>query len=401
LINDRFEAPAIFGWRRPCLLLPEPWLNNATDQELYAALLHEVAHVKCRDALSNWLCIFLRSIHWFNPLVWYAFRRLRAERELFCDTLVMARLQPPDRALYGSMLLRLAAQLSGPATPPTLMPILQPKPEIHRRIHMIAKYKSTPWLLSAAFTLLLAVLAGITFTRAAERKAPPATAIPPEPAVAASPEHPKPVDILRDEVDRQEQIVRKLQSKAGALAVELGSTETTSSGVLQKLAGLHAEARTEASRLSSLYDHLRQLNKNTIRQAINTAAPDQQLSQLMQQRDLAEQKLSDLIEDHAPEHPDVKRIARVLAQIEKQIDYGIEGILNGMKARLAAQKTHLKELASELESANSRNVERSLRQGPYQEVLRELQTEEEILRRLRLRLADERISNALDRATGK
>jgi hypothetical protein len=313
----------------------------------------------------------------------------------------MARLQPPQRALYGSMLLRLAAQLSGSAAPPTLMPILQHKPEIHRRIHMIAKYKSTPWLLSAAFTLLLIALAGITFTRAAERKAPPAVALPAEPVVAGSPERAKPLDILRDEVDRQEQIVRKLQSKASALAVELGSTESSASDVLQKLALLQADARTEASRLSSLYDHLRGLNRSDLPNAIHTASPDQQLSQLMQQRDLAEQKLADLLQDHAPEHADVKRITRVLAQIVKQIDSRIDGILTGMKTQLAVQKAHLKELDHELESANRRNVERSLRQGPYQEMLQELRTEEEILRRLRLRLADERISNALDRAAGK
>jgi hypothetical protein len=329
----------------------------------------------------------------FNPLVWYAFRRLRAERELFCDTLVMARLQPPDRALYGSMLLRLAAQLSGSNAPPTLVPILQHKPEIHRRIHMIAKYKSTPWLLSGAFTLLLIALAGITFTRAAERKAPPATVAPPRPSTS--------LEVLRYEIDKQEQIVRKLQAKSTELALELGSTENAGSDILQKIALLQAEAKTEAIRLSSLYDHLRGLNRNELPHAITSTSPDQQLSQLMQQRDLAEQKLADLLEDHTPDHPDVKRITRVTAQIAKQIDDRLVGILTGMKTQLAAKTAHLKELDNALEAANRRNVERSLRQGPYQEVLQELRTEEEILRRLRLRLADERISNALERATGK
>src|SRR5436190_451750 len=73
VINERFEAPAVFGWWRPVLLLPQAWLKEATDEEIYGVLLHEMTHVKCRDALLNLVFILVRSIHWFNPLVWYAF----------------------------------------------------------------------------------------------------------------------------------------------------------------------------------------------------------------------------------------------------------------------------------------------------------------------------------------
>ena len=102
ICTERFESPAVFGVIQPRLLLPTAFANEATDEELYAILLHEVAHVKCRDTFVNSLCIFLRSLHWFNPAIWYALKRLRRERELFCDALVLARLQPSQRSTYGA-----------------------------------------------------------------------------------------------------------------------------------------------------------------------------------------------------------------------------------------------------------------------------------------------------------
>ena len=258
---------------------------------------------------------------------------------------------------------------------------------------MIAKYKSTPWLLSAAFALLLIALAGLTFTRAAERR--------PAAAVAAPPARSKSLDVLSDEVAKQEQIVRKLQMESDKLAEALGAMEPPDTDALQKLSVLHAEANAELTRLSSLYKHLTQLERPDMLHAINTVVPDQQLSQLMQQRDLAEQKYADLLEDRAPEHPDVKRIARVLAQIAKQIDSRIEGIRSGMKAKLDAQKAHVEALDTEMELTRRRHVDRSIHNRPYQELLQELHAQQEILQRLRLRMADERISNALERAKEK
>ena len=384
--DQRFEAPAVFGWRRPVLLLPERWLKEASEEEIHAVLLHEMAHVKCRDAALTWVFILVRSVHWFNPFVWYAFRRLRAERELFCDALVLKQLQMPQRTVYGNTLLKLAAQLSGAIAPPTLVPVLQHKPEIHRRIHMIAKYKSTPWLLSAAFTLLLIVLAGITFTRAADKPAAP--------AVAAPQPQTKALELLEHEIAKQQEIVRKLQAESGALAEK---AETSGSAeALQKLRGQRIDAQAELVRVSSLLTYLKKLSKEDLRRSINTASPDNHLSQLMQQRDAMEQKVAELLEEVATEHPDVKRATRVLAQIEKQIENRIGGILSGLDARLSAEKAHLEALDKAIDEATDRFRISMQHSRPYQESLRELQAQEEILQRLRLRMVQERIDVAIE-----
>jgi beta-lactamase regulating signal transducer with metallopeptidase domain len=393
ICDKGFEAPAVFGVWRPRLLLPTNWVREANDEELYAVFLHEMAHVKCRDAFFNWLFIFIRSLHWFNPLVWYAFRRLRRERELFCDALVLSRLRPSERAAYGGALIRLAAQLSGSAAPATLVPVLQHQPEIHRRIHMIAKYKSTPWVLSAAFLLALIALAGLTFTRAAEKASPEKV----QPVARKAPTNQSPrLDFLSKAVARQLDIVQQHQARVDDLHERLEGGELMDRDGLQRLRGRLIEAQGELARISSLYKHLASQSRTELKRSINTTSPDVQLGELMQQQALSEQKLADLVEDRAPEHPDVKRTTRVLAQINKQIEDRIDGILAGTKARMEVEQAQVEGLGRDLERARLEYRDAQQRSRPYEKALQDLRTQEQILDRLQLRLIQEQVDDAIE-----
>lgn len=138
-------SPALFGLFRPKLLVPVDFAGNLSDSELRHVFLHELAHLKRRDLLTNWLMALAHAIHWFNPLVWMAFRQMRVERELACDEMALrvacnTSAAPDESRAYGETILRLLEGISSRRTLPGLVGIAEEKHSIRKRIVQIATF---------------------------------------------------------------------------------------------------------------------------------------------------------------------------------------------------------------------------------------------------------------------
>lgn len=115
LVSAAVPGPAMGGVFRPILLLPSSFAATFDRDERRLILLHEMTHVKRGDLIVNAIVFLLQAVHWCNPLVWFAFARLRADRELACDSVVLSTVDEDRRTVYGHALLKVETATSHPS----------------------------------------------------------------------------------------------------------------------------------------------------------------------------------------------------------------------------------------------------------------------------------------------
>lgn len=98
------SSPALVGLLRPRVALPADFEDRFTPAQRTLILAHEAVHRARHDNLWNLVACGLSALHWWNPLAWWAARRLRADQELACDAAVLAA-HPQARLDYTRALL--------------------------------------------------------------------------------------------------------------------------------------------------------------------------------------------------------------------------------------------------------------------------------------------------------
>lgn len=104
-LADHIGAPFVMGLLHPRIYLP----TGLSQSEKRCILAHERCHIRRLDHGVKLLFCAARCIHWFNPLVWVAFRQFEKDMEMRCDEAVIRQLGRESRGDYAAALLRVAA----------------------------------------------------------------------------------------------------------------------------------------------------------------------------------------------------------------------------------------------------------------------------------------------------
>ncbi len=84
------QAPLVIGHFKPVILVPLGLLTGLPPEQVEAILAHELAHIRRRDYLVNFLLSLLETLFFFNPAIWWISAGIRREREYCCDEIAVA-----------------------------------------------------------------------------------------------------------------------------------------------------------------------------------------------------------------------------------------------------------------------------------------------------------------------
>ena len=159
------KSPIIVGLLKPCIYLPIHLISDYNESDMRYMLLHELQHYKHHDAIASYLMNLAGVVYWFNPLVWYALKEMRNDREVACDTSVLKMLEEDAYEDYGNTLINFAEKVS--LTPfPFAAGLGGNMKQMKRRIINIASYEKPTFIKRlkgmTAFVLISILLLGLT-----------------------------------------------------------------------------------------------------------------------------------------------------------------------------------------------------------------------------------------------
>jgi beta-lactamase regulating signal transducer with metallopeptidase domain len=175
LQSDASSLLVTCGLLKPAIVLPAG-ASAWSDDRKRIVLRHELAHVRRHDAVVQIAAEAGRVLHWINPLVWMACRRLRQESEFACDDAVLG--GGVAAADYADLLVEIARHLSGrPAPGAPALEIAHPSTLERRIVAMLERDRNRAPLGRRGWTAAALIALAVGIPLAAAGVAPANSAI--------------------------------------------------------------------------------------------------------------------------------------------------------------------------------------------------------------------------------
>ncbi|MBP5654746.1 MAG: hypothetical protein J6X33_04475 [Clostridiales bacterium] len=156
-VGAQIDSPFVMGLLKPTIYMPQ----GLADDEMRYLLLHEKTHIRRRDTIFKAIGLLAVALHWFNPLVWLAYKLFVQDMEMSCDEEVISELGVNAKADYSMSLVSFASRNHQPkyiVVPVTFSKTVFGGKEVKMRIQNILSYKGTSKLIATVSLVLVAAI---------------------------------------------------------------------------------------------------------------------------------------------------------------------------------------------------------------------------------------------------
>lgn len=171
VLTDQIGSPCISGIIKPTIYIPEYILTISDKKQLSHIFLHELIHYKRKDLIYNFLSILAMILHWYNPFVWLAGKKMRLYRECACDACVLELLNEEENIDYGMTLLSFSRYYLNKNRSSQFPIYFESNKQVKDRIIMIKKFNKGSNQLTGKVVFCCMLAACILFTNNLQVKA--------------------------------------------------------------------------------------------------------------------------------------------------------------------------------------------------------------------------------------
>ncbi len=152
------KSTSIFGIFNSKILISKNTLK-LDDTSLKYIFMHELAHFKRKDLILNSVMLLIISIHFFNPIIWYMFKKMREDMELAADECVVRKINKNEIKQYGLTLIHMLELNQTNNYAINFLCMSDTEKNMERRIKMI-KNPLKNKIFSAIFVILVIIIIG-------------------------------------------------------------------------------------------------------------------------------------------------------------------------------------------------------------------------------------------------
>ena len=190
----------------------------------------------------------------------------------------------------------------------------------------------------------------------------------------------KKVDDLREQLQIPDAVVN-----------ENSPTVLMSAETLRRTEGLRVENKALLDKEEAMLAKLKESPPEDLVLILPRALPDNLLSSLLEQLNLAQQILIVKKSDLGPAHPDLLKATESVAQLQTNILKQVSAIMTSLEAKVAASRKYVESLEADVRQATTNDIVKAAASRPYVEAKRNLEELTRFRQILNMKIASEKM----------